>query len=250
MIQRRGFTLIELLVVVAIIALLIAILLPSLSRAKANAVRVKCAAVLKQWNTAIHMYAQEQYDWFGIQWTNTDGSGTNHVWTSISPNSTSEIYDAEWTSGGTNTGWRISGGLHTCPGDPAFGQVLDNPNTQTTAFRPPCDYTMVRYQPAQSGVLMWRTSAFNHPSTTLLMCDQPTGRTAGSFSISTFDDLDSTTLSPNFTQSLQMRHLGIGNASFLDGHVEAHNYQDFKNNIAAAATPTDYTHTWAFQNLP
>jgi prepilin-type N-terminal cleavage/methylation domain-containing protein/prepilin-type processing-associated H-X9-DG protein len=59
---RRAFTLIELLVVVAIIALLIAILLPSLNRAREQAKLAKCAANLKQIFTACATYAGQNQD--------------------------------------------------------------------------------------------------------------------------------------------------------------------------------------------
>jgi prepilin-type N-terminal cleavage/methylation domain-containing protein len=55
--RRHGFTLIEVLVVVAIIALLISILLPSLSRAKAMTRMVQCQSNLKQLATAFATYS-------------------------------------------------------------------------------------------------------------------------------------------------------------------------------------------------
>lgn len=57
--QRKGFTLIELLVVISIIALLMSMLMPALSRVRDQAKGVVCLAQLRQWATIFEMYTNE-----------------------------------------------------------------------------------------------------------------------------------------------------------------------------------------------
>lgn len=87
----RGFTLIELLVVVAIVALLITILVPSLSRAREQTRMVTCKSSLHQIGAAIEAYSHEQkgiipngpdVKALGMMLEGNDGSlATNQIWT-------------------------------------------------------------------------------------------------------------------------------------------------------------------------
>ena len=72
-VAKRGFTLVELLVVISIIALLIAILLPSLSKARDQAKTVVCATRIKGLLAAMSVYATDNKDYIAGS-PNTSGS--------------------------------------------------------------------------------------------------------------------------------------------------------------------------------
>ncbi len=71
---RKGFTLIELLVVIGIVAILVAILLPALVKARQSALSLKCMANLRQMAQALVMYQNDNHGPF------IDYEPSHHLW--------------------------------------------------------------------------------------------------------------------------------------------------------------------------
>ena len=76
--QRRAFTLVELLVVIGIIAVLVAMLLPSLTKARDASQRTACLSNLRQIYTALQMYNNENKHRLLPEWTGSSIAPTWH----------------------------------------------------------------------------------------------------------------------------------------------------------------------------
>lgn len=140
--SKRGFTLIELLVVVAIIALLMAILLPSLGKARDNARNVQCASNLRQIALVFTQYSQENSNLFPLQRSQSQNDGVQ-CWMYFMKDYLRD--GINHPTGGTNNFYNR---VYLCPNEPihhpSLGdyapnspricETMGNPNRRSTSI--------------------------------------------------------------------------------------------------------------------
>ena len=230
---HRGFTLIELLVVVAIIAVLISILLPSLSEARETARTVACSAILKNYGAGNAMYADA---WDGIHappWVGgSDAQGTRARMIWFRNVSFRQIMGMQ----GTN--WEASDGL-LCPAapEPEFTNSDRHTTRATTPWAAHWDHVYANqiykvvtgpHRTQENGIFI-RRAWINSPSDKFNFVDATNYEVGGLTRINGTQWLISGDFSASRGGSshIAYRHGEMGlNALHFDGHAEFYNFAD------------------------
>lgn len=129
--KSSGFTLVELLVVIGIIALLIAILLPALNKARESAVRIKCLGQLRSLGQMVFVYAANNKGHMPIGVMALNGNNVNDQ---IAVNINEEYISDEMYTNLGFTDIENSAGLWNgtpiakawiCPGNPSMSELMN-----------------------------------------------------------------------------------------------------------------------------
>jgi prepilin-type N-terminal cleavage/methylation domain-containing protein/prepilin-type processing-associated H-X9-DG protein len=213
--RQGGFTLIELLVVIAIIAILAALLLPSLSSAKESGRRVACLNNMKQWGTGIILYALDHNDFLpnekfngGKSWEAAMDPENENSWVNVIPESIGvkgvADYARELDFGGRSS-FYLKGSLFHCP-----SARFQETNEDRPLFSIAINSKLVREKK------IIKSSQIRIPVRTALFLE------AGIPGENPFNE-NQTKFNgqPNiFASRFSTRHNYSGNIVFVDGHVE------------------------------
>jgi prepilin-type processing-associated H-X9-DG protein/prepilin-type N-terminal cleavage/methylation domain-containing protein len=213
---RRAFTLVELLVVIGVIALLIAILLPSLSRARDSAKGVACLSNLRQMATAAQAYANEFGGSYPIAYYSATDTQFDYAYnwdfTLIKNRATGE------RSVRPGLLWAGEGNMQIqqCPTFDGRSMTLMDP---FTGYNYNTSY--IGHGDLEQIVAPAKTSQVRNPAATALFGDGQWSSGANKFMRSPNGSPSDSNLSARHAGTQGYRHNKRTNVAFADGHAEA-----------------------------
>jgi prepilin-type N-terminal cleavage/methylation domain-containing protein/prepilin-type processing-associated H-X9-DG protein len=139
----RGFTLVELLVVIGIIALLISILLPVLSKARDQANIVKCLSNVTQLDLAAIMFANEHHGYLPIASDNLWAIANDPTYTKWAYRASTTNANGLAAAGSSITVYDWASALIPYLGGPVGATFVSAPDAQAKVFRCPADQWLI-----------------------------------------------------------------------------------------------------------
>ena len=251
--RQSGFTLIELLVVIAIIAILAALLLPALARAKEKSLAVSCVNNLKQLAAASFIYAGDYRDCWplnnegddSVDLANPPANYVPKVW--AQGREGSNLLDEQSANGMISDRVSLiapylkSKAVFRCPGDRKPSRV----NNQLVMH--PRSFGMNAYVGWNSG--LWHEM----PNEQRYIVFRRTTQARAAASIFLFGEINPDSLCrPMFGINMDAQtiyhfpgnyHGQISNFAFLDSHVEAHKWRDSQFNNPQPPPANWHDHT-------
>ena len=211
--NTRGFTLIELLVVVAIIAILAALMLPALSRSKAQARRVHCLSNLRQMNIAARIYVEDHSGFYpqAYSYGSMNGQAAAIAWdlTTISGNPPSVIPGLLWQAQGPKA-------IQQCP---AFGGTANWGVDPYTGYNYNTSY--IGHGQGESIPEPAKESSVGRPAETVLFGDGQYVAGANKFMRAPWPNPADDSFNGRWSGTQGFRHLGKSNTAFCDGRAQS-----------------------------